>query len=208
MQGDDTLDRAQRRAAAAPYQDGILELFAAVMFVAIGLIWAVGSGALIPILVAPLVLIGGTGLAWAKRRISEPRIGYAEGRTPADDSPWNGIVFIVLGIVVMLVAVAVTGGLGDVEAWRRWAPFLGGYLCSGGFWYLADVSGLTRYRFIAVISIVLGLIVSFASSGESYQPVSYYAFGMAALLAAVGLGLLVRFLMDHPRRDNTDRDGV
>ena len=203
MARDDTVGRFERKATAAPYQDGIIELCATAVFLGVALLWLAGHGELMALLALPIVFGAGAALAWAKRRVTYPRIGYAEPKQPGDRSPWSAIAFIAGGLLLMIGAVVVFGDISDATAWRRWAPFLAGFLCSGGFWYLADVSGLWRYRLIAAFSIVLGLVISLGSDGATYVPVALYAAIMAAVLAVVGVVTLVLFLARHPKQART-----
>ena len=193
-----TVDRIERGAAAAPYQDGILELFAAALFLGVALLWQGDRGAFIPFLALGVVFGAGGAVAWVKNKITYPRVGYAEPRAPGE-SPWGGVAFLAVGLGVVVAVIAGTGGLTSADSWRRWAPFLAGLLSSGGFWYAAASSGLWRYRVLATYSIALGFIVSLVSDGSSYRPVATYAIGMAAVLAGVGIFTLVRFLRRHPR---------
>lgn len=199
MSNRDTVDGMKRQAAAAPYQDGIMELFAAALFIAIALFWLGGRGWMIPLLAVVVVFTAGGAYAWAKRRITYPRIGYAEPKAEEGGSAWGTLAFFAAGFGVFIVAIALTGGFGDVSSWRRWSSFLAGFLCSGGFWYAASVSGLWRYRLIAVYSIVLGLVVSLVSAGSTYLGVAVYSVGMAAVLAVIGVVMLVSFLRSHPK---------
>lgn len=192
------VDRVEKAAAAAPHEDGIMELFAAAMFAVIGLFWIAESGWIITVLALPLVIVAAAALRRVKRWLSEPRIGYVEGRRP-EASPWGGVALIGAGVVLMVAMVTLFGGISDPASWRRWAPLLAGFLCSGGFWYLAASSDLWRHRALAAASIVWGVAVAVTSDGSTYRPVATYAFAMAVLLLVVGLALLVRFLGSHPR---------
>lgn len=196
------IDRVERKAASAQYRDGILELFAAALFLAIALFWVADLGVFLALLALPVVLGAGIAVPWVKERVTYPRIGYAETHRATDEaSAWGGVAFIGLGIALMIgaVAVAVSGDIADVTSWRRWAPFFLGFLCSAGFWYAAELSRLWRYRIIAVFSVVLGLAVSLTSDGSTYQPVGLYAAVMATVLAVPGAVTLGMFLVRHPK---------
>ncbi len=204
MARNDTIEGIERRAAAAPHLDGILELLEAGLFIGIAIVWEAGRGELLGLLALPIILAGGALLVRAKKRITYPRIGFVEPKSPPNGSPWGGIAYIGGGLVLMVVAVVITGDLGDTASWVRWAPFLAGFLCAGGFWYTAQSSGLFRHRVLAVLSVFIGLVTSLASDGSSYRAVALYFGMMAVVLAAVGLVALVLFLSRHPRADASD----
>ena len=203
MTNHDALDRIERRATAAPYRDGIMELLVAAVLFGVALMWEARRGELLALLALPIVIGAGVALERAKRRITYPRIGYAESKKPTETSPWGGVAFIGAGIMLMIGAVVVSGDIGDTASWRRWAPFLAGFLNAAGFWYVGTVSGLWRYRIVAGISIALGITISLMADGATYRPVAGYFAVMGALLAVLGAATLVVFLIGHPKPGRT-----
>ena len=208
MSRNTTVEHYERRSAAAPYRDGILELMEAVLFIGFAAVWEAGRGEILALLAVPIILGGGFALKWLKDRITEPRIGYAEPRTPEQGSPWGGIAFFAVGAVLFAAAIGLFGGFDDPASWRRWAPFLSGYLIGGGFVYLAGASRLRRYWVLAAISVVVGTLVSLRSDGGSYQPVAAYFLVTAAVLAGFGGTELTMFLRRYPRLDNDPDDAA
>lgn len=205
----DVVDRIERQSAAAPYRDGIMELFGAVLLLVVALVWWADRGELLALFALPIIFGARPAVALAKNRITYPRIGYAESHNPAtEDSPWGGVAFIALGIALMVGAVAVFDNIGDAASWRRWAPFLAGFLSAAGFWYAGRVSRLWRYRLVAAGSVALGVAVSVASDGATYQHVALYFGAMSALLAVLGATTIAVFMASHPIRRNDSMLGA
>jgi hypothetical protein len=198
----------RRTAIAAPYEDGLLELLMALLFVGIAAVWGVGRGEVLGLLALPIIIGGGLALAWIKRTVTEPRIGHVEPRK--DDGPaWHWFAFIGAGLLLMAIAVILTGEIGTSESWMRWFPFLSGYLIAGAFRYLAAASGLRRYLVLGAASLICGTTVAIASDGSSYASVAAYFMAMAIIVAAFGGTALVLFLSRHPRLESLsiDTDG-
>ena len=184
---------------AAPYEDGVLELLMALLFVGIAALWTAGRGELLGILALPIIIGGGFVLARLKRTVTEPRIGHVQPRSDEDSPVWHWVAFFCGGLLLMVGAILVTGDLGTSESWVRWMPFLSGYIIAGAFRYLATASGLRRYLILGAISLIVGAGVSISSDGSSYTPLSIYFVIMAVVTAAFGATSLVVFLSRHPR---------
>lgn len=189
----------KRKAMAAPYEDGVLELLMALLFVGIAALWAAERGELLTLLALPIVIGGGFVLARIKRTVTEPRIGHVQPRSD-DNSPfWHWIAFFGGGLLLMVGAILLTGDIGTSESWVRWMPLLSGYIIAGAFRYLATASGLRRYLTLGAISFIVGAGVSITSDGSSYTPLATYFVIMAGVTAAFGAISLVVFLSRHPR---------
>lgn len=179
----------------------MLELFAAAVLLIIAGMWFI-SPALIGVAAALIVIFGWRALERVKLRITYPRIGYFQERAEDPGTTARGMLVFIGGAIILMVGViALSGGLTDVAEWRRAAPLLSGISLTGGFWYLADRSGLIRHRFVAVYSVVTGILLWVFTSGETYLPVAWHLLGLAAPLAAIGTWALVSFLRTNPTRD-------
>ncbi len=191
----DDLDRRVRRAA---YQDGLLELFAAVVLLVIAGAW-IANPSFVGILAAFIVLYGWKGVERVKQRVTYPRIGYYQERSDEPRSSAKGMLWFLAGsIAIMVIAVLVGGDISDPAEWRRAAPLLAGASLSGGFWYAAHQSGFVRFRFIAALSVVSGALLWLFGSGEDYAGVVWHLVILAVPLAAIGFWALARFLRSHP----------
>jgi Ca2+/Na+ antiporter len=191
----------EQRARAATYRDGLLELFAAAVLLIIAGMWVI-SPALVGVAAGLIVIFGWRVLERVKSRVTYPRIGYFQERSDDPGTTARGmLIFIGAAIVLMVGAIALSGGLTEVNEWRRAAPLLSGISLTGGFWYLADRSGFIRHRFVAVYSVVTGILLWVFTTGETYDVVSWHLLGMAAPLAAIGIWALIHFLRTNPTRD-------
>ena len=198
--GFDT-NRIERQARAASFQDGLMELFAAVVLVMIAIAW-VASPAFVGIVAAFVVLYGWRVVEKLKRRITYPRIGYYQEKAEDAGTTARGMLTFIAGAVALMVAaVAIYGDLTNAADWRKAAPLLSGMSLAGGFWYAGDRSGLVRHRVIAGYSVVTGVLLWAFSSGDTYEPVVWHLLGLALPLSAIGASALEHFIRTHPLRD-------
>ena len=187
----------ERRARAASYQDGLTELFAAVVLVTIAIAW-VASPSFVGIVAAFVVLYGWRLVERVKRRITYPRIGYYQERSEDPAATGRGVLlFLACAIGVVIAAVAIFGDLAEPSEWRRAAPLLSGLSLAGGFWYAGDRSGLIRHRVISIYSVATGVMLWVFASGATYEPVVWHLIGLALPLAAIGTWALEHFLRTH-----------
>lgn len=189
----------KRKAMAAPYEDGVLELLMALLFVGIAALWVAGRGELLGLLALPIIIGGGFLLTRIKRTVTEPRIGHVQPRSDDNSPAWHWLAFFCGGLLLMTGAILLTGDLGTSESWVRWMPLFSGYLIAGAFRYLATASGLRRYLILGAISLIVGAGVSIASDGSSYAPLAVYFLIMAGVTTAFGATALVVFMSRHPR---------
>jgi hypothetical protein len=196
MNGHERLEELQRRAYRHTLEDGLTELLAAVMLLG----WAaiLQHHQLLPFMVLLFVAIT-VALHAAKRRITFPRTGYVRlGHAAARRHLWGTFAFIVLPILVMALLLWVTGNPADPAAWRRWAPLLAGAFFGGGLHFAARHSGLRRFHIYQLVSLLLGLAISAAGSGNSYAGVQLYCLLMALVLLPAGGVRFVSFLRRYP----------
>lgn len=187
----------ERRARAASFEDGLMEIFAALVLVTIAVAW-VASPAFVGIVAAFVVLYGWRVVEKVKRRITYPRIGYYQERSADATATGRGILIFVAGAVAVTIGVvAIFGDVTEASEWRRAAPLMSGLSLSGGFWYAGERSGLFRHKFVAVYSVITGVLLWAFSSGATYEPVVWHLIGMALLLAAIGAWALEHFLRTH-----------
>jgi hypothetical protein len=198
MTGNVDVNEMDRRARTAGYGDGLLEIFAAIVLLTIALVWLT-QPVFVGILAAFIVLYGWKVVERVKERVTYPRIGYFRERSDDPASTSRGmLVFIGGAMLLMVFAVYLSGGFNEPSEWRRAAPLLSGVSLAGGFWYAGDRSGLLRYRLIAGLSAIGGVMLWLLGSGDSYLPVAWHLVGLALPLLVLGIWSLVRFLRAHP----------
>lgn len=198
--GNLDFEALDKRARAAGYGDGLLEIFAAIILLVLALGWAVSPG-LIGVLAALIVLYGWKLVERIRARVTYPRIGYFRERSDDVGATARGMLLFIGGaLAVMVLVVWLAGGLGDVREWRRAAPLLSGISLAGGFWYAGGRSGFAHYRFIAVVSVVVGVLLWMLGKGDSYAFVAWHLAAVGVPLAVIGVWSLVRFVRSHPDR--------
>jgi hypothetical protein len=187
---------------AAPHRDGVIELFGGMLLLGLGAMWLVAPGT-VGIFAALYVIFGLPLIERVKRRVTYPRIGYA--KPPGEGT--RRLVLGMLGYVVAMFALTVlvmvgTGGADSAAQWRRWAPLMFGLMSSGGFLHTARISGLARYRVIAIGSIALGFGIGWSGDGADYSGVAVHLLVLGTVLVVIGLVELLRFV----RADSVSSD--
>ena len=200
MTGNIDIDSIDRKARTAGYEDGLLELFAALVLLVLALGWMAAPG-IVGILGALVAVYGWRAVELVKERVTYPRIGFHRERPDDAKETSRGMLFFLGGaFALMATVVFLAGGLGDVSEWRRAAPLLSGVALAAGFWYSAGKSGLVRLRIIAAWSVLSGVLLWWFGSGETYSAVVWHMLGLALPLAAIGAWALLSFLREHPRQ--------
>ena len=199
MTGNIDIDSIDRKARAAGYEDGLLELFAAVVLLMLALGWHAAPG-IVGVLAALVAVFGWRVVERVKVRMTYPRIGFYRERLddPKETSPRGMLVFMGGAFVLMTAVVFLLGGLGDVSTRRRAASLMSGATIAAGFWYSAEKSGLLRLRLIAAWSVLSGVLLWSFESGETYSGVVWHLIALALPLAAIGVWALLKFLREHP----------
>jgi hypothetical protein len=203
--GDDIdIGAIDRRARAAGYGDGLLELFAAAVLGSLALGW-IANPAFVGILAALVAIYGWRVVERVKQRVTYPRIGYHKERPDDARSTSRGMLSFIAGaFALMAVVVLVFGDVTDAADWRRAAPLVSGLTLAAGFWYAGAKSGLLRHRLIAAWSVGSGVLLWWFGTGASYATVAIHLGALALPLAVIGTIGLVRFIRDHPIRDDHD----
>lgn len=200
MTGDIDIGGIDRRARAAGYGDGVLEIFAAVVLSSMAL-FLLADPPFVAIWAAFIVIYGWRVVHWIKARVTYPRIGYYRERSDEPRTARGMLLFIGGAFLLMVLVILISGELTEAAGWRRAAPLVSGVSLAGGFWYLSAQSGLLRHRIIAGLSVVGGVLLWWFGSGGSYASVAWHLGGLAVPLAAMGAWSLVRFLRTYPVRE-------
>lgn len=184
------------QAAREIYRDGLTEIVAGALLFIVAL--ATGRPAFYWTYLVAIVLLG-PGLERIRARITYPRIGYAKLTDENPKKLGRGIVGWVIGVfLIAAFALAVAGHVGDNLAWRRMAPAIGGLLFAGGFAYLAQRSHFVRHWMLAVLSSILGLLMTVPRIPEPYGNLRVWALAMGLCCLVTGALVLRRFVQANP----------
>jgi hypothetical protein len=207
MTGTMSLKELEKRAYASNFEDGLWDIFLGIvlfamfselLFSAIGMSW----GYIIPepmgnLTVSQVVLTALALLVFlaGKRLVTIPRIGVARFGPRRKARLWKiGIVFVITAIVGLLFALEIVPSMGLPLPLAAWI------IVSGlGFGLAAFLLDFNRLYFYAVlfaaspVSFVLLKQAGFPLVGLSVVAIS------AAIMIAVGIILLLRFLKKYPR---------
>lgn len=192
------------QAARAIEADGLTDLAAGVMLFIVAL--ATGRPAFAWMYLVPIVLLG-PGLHRIRARVTYPRIGYA--KLPEADpkrTRRNILIWIVVVFAVTTFILGVTGQLGNNLAWRQMAPMIGGLLFAGGFAFLAQRTRFPRHWLLAVLSPVLGGLMTVPVIDEPYGNFRIWALLMGLACLAIGAVACARFVAAHPPIDDRGPD--
>ncbi len=206
MLAESNVRQLQRRVYASTIQDGLTEIFVAIMlFTSAGIL---ADPKLLAFLGLLLFLLP-VAINRLKRRITYPRMGYVE---LADEPPqrlaWGMFAFTGVVFAAMALLLLIIGRVDEPAAWRKWAPLFAAAAIGGGIHYAAKRSGLARLHVFQVISLTTALVICLAGTGASYAGVQIYCLIMATIVLFAGLFNLVRFLHRCPVRGTEDKAHV
>jgi hypothetical protein len=198
---DDVLRDAQARLERYWNVDGLHEIGVALILAMTALwLWATDLSDLPRVwknaasTTFPLLLCGGIFaekyvVKAIRRRLTYPRVGFAELRTP----PVRGRVFS--GVAAAIIALAIAFGmsrLGPAE-FRRWVVVVPALLCCAILWRLGSRAGVTRFR--AVAALLAASSIAIAGAGLSFPAglALFWVIAAAAFFVSGGITLW-RFL--------------
>jgi hypothetical protein len=189
-------DDLRKRANRAQSSDGITEILLGPTLIIASLTVIVPAFA--ALLVIPILVFAPLGKHLQARYI-HPRVGYA--KVPAEDGSRlaRGMLFFLLGaFVLFVIGVAVTGNLASRQVWLQWAPALAAMLCSGGFLYAAERSGLVRFYVYLGILLTGGVVFSLLPAERPWQNVAELFTVFGAVMMIIGAVTFGHFLATHP----------
>lgn len=191
---NDFPDRVIQRTRSYWYIDGLWEVAFGSQFILMGLFFF-GQASAPPesmlsylmnyaflVIVIGITILASWAVRKAKERITYPRTGYiAYHRRPKGRRVWIvSVLIILLSILVGSVLYAV------FQVWEPaldWLPFLFGFFGLTIFLPIAYINDLKRFYFLAIFSILLGII--FAWIGVTGWNLMSLYFGL------LGIGLVV-----------------
>lgn len=189
------VDRAEQRVRRYWYDDGLTEIGAGILLLAIGVLFLIeyfaSPGSLPDSFSAiGIVLLVGGGIwlvNWAvrlaKRKITYPRTGYVRYRRPAR-SRQQRVLTIVVAIVVAAATVVILNL--TAPASLDWIPALQGLFIGAFILYIGYLVGLVRLYLLAILSFVVGPAAALAGLGSSLGNGVYFTtMGLAFLFTGV-----------------------
>lgn len=200
-----TIQNLTRRTYQYWYNDGLTELAAGVLILAIGLINLVqallNSETLnqVALILQPLVLVGGyfalNGIVKPlKERYVYPRTGYVAYRQP--EGKRRHLLRMVAVVLAMIIAMTAALLLRVVK--EAWLPAFVGLFLALLMTYLGFKLGLVRFFIIASFTVLLGLAAAYLQLNDLYAKAFIYSgFGLA-LVVSGGLTLWHYFRSTQP----------
>jgi len=196
----------QKGAYHYSFEDGLTDL-------ALGLFLLLYAGALrvgsvSPVLVLLLLAFGIVpALRALQRRITHPRIGYAE---PVQEKPTILIrgmaTYAAIVTVALFAGLRILAGRFDSGIIYQSTPALAAVLMAGGFHYVTVRTGLRRFQFLNIVSLAGGLFFSVLRFEGRLGNLAAFLLCLGALFMVTGLVVLLRFLHNNPLRPEEASD--
>jgi len=190
------LNELEQKAYGSRWDDGLLDLFAGVSVLLLGVLWLIPGaeafGGIAPVLLVPIWPV-------ARKRITEPRAGYVEfgdARRGQERRVFRSLLLVGMGALFLGVA-AYFFVRGDGRMGEDWVaiviPALPGVLVGIGAVLAGLMIGLDRLM-------AYGLLLMALATGFTYygaEPGLYLAVG-GAIVTVLGAIRLSRFMTAHP----------
>lgn len=195
--------RIQRRAYRETMVDGLTDLFLGIYLVLVSGVLKASPGLAVFawLLFVPLIRT-------LKKRITYPRIGYVELAERPSPAPWGLIpVFAGLALAVTIVALIVSGDIGNARQWYGWMPLLLGIVLLGVMAAVAIGSGLTRYYFYGALAAASGIAISFLHFEGRMEAISLFLLVFGIPVAICGAVFFALFLLQNPVQSPEIPDG-
>lgn len=194
MPATSDLSTLDRNAYRHTMKDGLTDVLFGAWLIAYGQL--LGTGVSVLCLLAVLFLV--PGLRRLQRRLTHPRIGFVEPRSPRSVHLFRGIVFYSLLVIAVFVLIFFLTGQEGTQDLYRWIPAVAGVICAGGLHYAAARSGLVRFYCYTAASIITGIAVSLANLPGRLDGIRLYLEAMGLLAAVVGATIFLAFLRRNP----------
>ena len=196
------LNALRRKALRDTVDDGLIEILFGVMFFFI-------SGALHTPIVGILVMFVTLGsapfLRYLKRRITYPRIGYAEFPQGETGNPGKwAVTWLSLVLIMMAVVLALSGDLSTPVRWYPWTPLFFGLLMVGYLVPLGIMTHLARFYVYGVLFLATSIYFVMKPVEGKLTTLADYLLVMSAAMLGIGLINLVRFILENPVQPQED----
>ena len=191
--------KIEKKAYRDSQQDGIMEIVIGLFLISV-----------ISALISPkfafiyffLMLILAPVTERLRRRYTYPRIGYARLHTDPPKETAKGIFTysIAVLVVVVIISFIISGDMASLERCVKWSPAFVGLMMVGAFQYMASKSGSIRFYVFAVVSAILGFVLSMVDfdSEFKYIGLTIYLLIMGGFLVISGIVRFMRFLHRYP----------
>jgi uncharacterized membrane protein YeaQ/YmgE (transglycosylase-associated protein family) len=197
------VDDLMRKTKSYWYEDGLAEILAGVVFVAISLLlladwatpadspakWIWTPGFMLVMIIC--ILSGRRVIAWLKERITYPRTGYVAYRQERRSSGVPRAV--VAGILGAAVSLAMSGAVIYRHDIARLAPLLMGAAIAVFLVRIVSDIGLLRFYALAIWAVIEGLSLTLLTSDSDLSIALFYLLLGLATTAAGGV-TLIRYL--------------
>ncbi len=178
-------------------QDGLTELWMGLMIMAIVLVLTqtafVGT-------VAILIIFQAVFTEKIKEKYTYPRIGKVKLRDEAKMPSGYGWILVIAIMIPALTSVVFSTRIENdiIFLIAGWAPLLIGIGLIQPASYLVQKSGLSRYYWIGLVSVLLGLVFVLSEFPTPvYRMILYLALN-GALFIIIGIASLLRFMRKYP----------
>lgn len=190
------LDKLEETTYASRWDDGLLDLFAGVSVLVLGVMWlipgAAAFGGFAPVLLIPI---------WpaVRKRVTEPRVGYVEfGAARKGRERRVQLALFLAGTAALFLGVAAYF-IANGDGWRSedWVamviPALPGVLLGFGGVMAGFMADLDRLMGYGLLMAALAAVFTYYGA----EPGVYLAVG-GVMVTVFGVVRLVRFLKNHP----------
>lgn len=189
------LTEIEKKTYLSYHQDGLTDIAAGVFITGFGLDMVLNSSIFFMISLLPIVLI-----LPLRKLITYPRIGQIEFSPERRRKISKGMLALVMALALsaglgVIAFLAVSGELAGLEEWfDRYTLLLLGAIMAGVLALVAFVFQIARFYLYAIIEFGAWLL------GDLLGIDPGIPLGIAgAIVLLVGIGLLIRFLIENPR---------
>jgi hypothetical protein len=180
-------------------QDGIMEVVMGIFLITITVPLTNPKFALIYVILMLLLIMVTERL---RRRYTYPRIGYVKLYMDPPQGTMRCIFtcIIVTIVVITIASFIISGDITSFERCYKWSPAFSGLMIVGAFLYTASKSERARFHAFAVVSAVLGFVLSIADfdSEHNYIGLIIYLLVMGGFLVISGIVVFRLFLRRYP----------
>lgn len=189
------LREIEKKTYLSYHQDGLADIAVGIFITGFGLDMALNSSIFLMISWLPILLV-----LPLKKLITYPRIGTIKFAPERRRKISKGMLAIVMALVLSaglgtIAFLAVSGELAGLKQWfDRYTLLLLGAILAGGLALIALMFQIARFYLYAIIEFGAWLVSDLLGIDPG---ISVAITG--AIMLLVGIGFLIRFLIEHPR---------